>query len=412
LSRRPVSLLKRLQWQAEACAHALVEAVVGRLPASLAFRLGEVLGLAAWHWFPKRRAIVIRNLRIAMAGRISKDDIYIAARRNFSLTGAHLISAARTARLPAHRVHEVLHVEHPELIGEALAEGRGVVLVLAHMGNWELLSRIAHVLPPGTKTGAFYRPLNNPIMDRRVLARREADGARLFSKRDPFHQVTGFLRSGGVVGVLADQRVGMQGAVVPFFGRLTRMSPLPSLLARRAHAAVMALSLVAERPGRWKAVLTRIEDPIDTASCVAAMEQAMKSGIDDVFWLQDRWKVSVGSARPISRWLGHEARGGTPHRALIWLTHSSASPLPEGWWHPDVVYEIVLASSQSAPGWLPTDARVHSAPADTHAHSVARWLQRIDAEGPLPVDYLVAPNAPKWLTDAVRLAGIRFADPR
>ncbi len=384
---------------------------MGRLPASLAFRLGELLGLAAWYLFPKRRAIVIRNLRIALAGRILPADIPAAARRNFRRIGANLISAARTARLPAHRVHEVLHMENPECIGEALAEGRGIVLVLAHMGNWELLSRIAHVLPHGVKTGAFYRPLNNPIMDRRVLARREADGARLFSKRDPFHQVIGFLRNGGVVGVLADQRVGIQGAVVPFFGRLTRMSPLPSLLARRAHAAVMALSLVAERPGRWKAVLTRVEDPVDTASCTAALEDVMKNGIDDVFWLQDRWKVHVGPKRPISRWLGQEARGAIPHRALIWLTQALASPLPDGWLHPDVVYELVLAPSQSAPDWLPTDTRIHDAPADTHPRHLARWLHRIDAEGPLPVDYLVAPNAPEWLAAAARLAGIRFADP-
>lgn len=411
MSRNIPSPAKRLQWQAEAFAHALVEALVGRLPASLAFRLGEWLGLAAWLLFPKRRAIVLRNLRIATGGRLSAAEILDMARRNFRRTGANLISTARTARLPARRVPEVLRLKNPELLTEALAERRGVVLVLAHMGNWELLSRIAHVLPPGTPTGAFYRPLNNPVMDRRVLGRRQADGARLFSKRDPFHQVTGFLRTGGIVGVLADQRVGMQGVVVPFFGRLTRMSPLPSLLARRARASVFALSLVAEQPGRWKAVLTRVEEPADPAACTTALEQAMKAGLDDVFWLQDRWKVQVAPKRPIHRWLGPESGGATPHRALIWLNAPSTTPLSDGWLHPDVAYELVIARGESPPPWLPADIRIHHPPGSTNPRRLSRWLRGIDADGRLPVDFLVAPMAPAWLVMAARLNGIRWVDP-
>ncbi len=83
------------------------------------------------------------------------------------------------------------------------------------------------MLPEIEKTGGFYRPLNNPILNERVLREREGDGSRLFSKRDSLHHVSGFLRENGVVGILADQRVGKQGELVEYFGRLTRASPLP-----------------------------------------------------------------------------------------------------------------------------------------------------------------------------------------
>ena len=136
----------------------------------------------------------------------------------------------------------MIAIENLDLLEQALAGGRGVVLLLSHMGNWELLSRIIHFFPKDSKAGAFYRPLNNRLLDERVLARRQADGTRMFSKHDAFHQVASFLRERGIVGILADQRVGGHGELVRFFGRLTRASPLPSLLARRSKSSVLALS--------------------------------------------------------------------------------------------------------------------------------------------------------------------------
>ena len=276
------------------------------------------------------------------------------------------------------------------------------MLLLAHMGNWELLSRLVHLFPAGSKAGAFYRPLNNPLLDARVLARRQADGTRMFSKRDPFHQVTGFLREGGIVGVLADQRVGMQGEVVPFFGRLTRTSPLPSLLARRAKAEVLALALVTERPGKWKAVFLPVEKPHTTPHCMAALEMAMMSGPTDVFWLQDRWKVFVKRFRPFSKWLEPVVeKGAKPHRALIWLTVAMDDHgLPEAWLHPDVAYEVAIPEGVCAPEWLPEGARTHFLPAIHTARDIRREIRSLDAAATLPIDFIITRKAPAGLAQA------------
>jgi KDO2-lipid IV(A) lauroyltransferase len=386
----------------ECLAHSALEAVVAVLPGPLVFRFGEMLGSLAWHVLPQRRRIVLRNLRIAFAGRKELPVIIRMAKETFRRSGANLVSVAHTARLAPEELGKVIHIENRELLEQALASGRGVVLLLAHMGNWELLSRLVHLFPPGSKTGAFYRPLNNPLLDARVLARRQADGTRMFSKRDPFHQVTGFLREGGIVGVLADQRVGMQGEVVPFFGRLTRTSPLPSLLARRAKAEVLALALVTERPGKWKAVFTSVEKPHTTPHCMAALEKAMMAAPTDVFWLQERWKVSVKRFRPFSKWLEpFVEKGDKPHRALIWLTDAMASrDLPEAWLHPDVVYEVAIPAGGRAPEWLPEDARLHFLPALHAARDIRRVIRSLDSADTLPIDFLLTRKAPSGLEQA------------
>jgi KDO2-lipid IV(A) lauroyltransferase len=401
LSRRPQPN-KTLQWRLECLAHSALELLVRPFPGPLVFRLGEMLGALAWHFLPQRRKIVLRNLRIAFAGEKELPEIVRMAKETFRRSGANLVSVAHTARLEPEELGKVIRIENRELLEQALATGKGVVLLLSHMGNWELLSRLVHLFPPGSKCGAFYRPLNNPLLDERVLSRREADGTRMFSKRDPFHQVTGFLRDGGIVGILADQRVGIKGEVVPFFGRLTRSSPLPSLLARRAKAEVLALSLITERPGKWKAVFLPVEKPHTTPHGMAALESAMRAAPADVFWLQERWKVFAKRFRPFGVWLEPvRHRGEKPHRALIWLNEAMhAQGLAESWFHPDVDYEAAIPAGSRAPEWLPENARLHFLPALHQAREIQRLIRTLDESETLPIDFIITRKAPRALAEA------------
>lgn len=375
------------KWRSEFIAYSVVGWLAKRLPCRYVFRIGEAIGLLAWFTMSKRRRIVVRNLRIAMAGELEAKQILRLARQTFTRSGANLISASHTARLTAAQVRNVIEMENLNLLEEAQRCGQGVVLLLAHMGNWELLTKLIHLFPPNSKCGAFYRPLSNPLIEASVLARRQADGTRLFSKRDPLHQVTGFLRDGGIVGILADQRVGLQGEVLPFFGRLTRASPLPSLLARRAKARVLALSLVTDRPGHWTARLLPVPSPPNTIHCMAALENSMKSSPIDVFWLQERWMIKVRPKRPFSKWLPLDAPiGQKPHRALIWLPGVSPSwHLPDTWLHPDLIYEAILDAGVPIPHWLPKQSRIHR----ITVKSTVAMVLAIDADHDLPLDFVI-----------------------
>lgn len=375
---------KRWKWRLEYLAQTAFEKLAGALPGPLVFRLGEALGGVAWHFMKSRRQIVLRNLRIAFAGEFELPELGKMARESFRRTGANLLSALHTTRLGAAEVAEIVTVSHPEAVDEALSRGPGVVLLPSHMGNWEILTRIHRRLPPGHANGAFYRPLNNPLLDARVLAQREAEGCRLFSKRDSFHQASGFLREGGILGILADQRVGRQGELVSYFGRLTRASPLPSLLARRSKVRVLAMSLATISPGKWRVGYHAPADPIGTAGCMDAIERAIRTSPLDYFWLQERWKVHISATRNIREWLGEDGKtGAKPHRAVLWLPGTPAGwSLPEEWTHPDVIYEILRADD-------PKDG------------SLDARLETLDRSAVLPIDYILTCNASK---DLVRVA--------
>lgn len=399
MSRRPISLLKRFQWSLEYALCSVTEVVAGLLPGAWVFCFGEVIAGIVWHVMPRRRKIVMRNLRIAFADKMEMAEIQHLAKNCFRRTGANLISAMHTAKLPSSKLKEVLEIENMELMEQALSKGKGVVLLLAHMGNWELLSRLIHFLPEEAKIGGLYRPLNNPIMDKRLHARREADGSIMFSKRNSLHQITKFLHEGGIVGVLADQRVGGNGRLVNFFGRLTRGSPLPSLLARRTKAEVLALSMTTECPGKWKGKFLPVDSPPSTSHCMKSLEEMMREHPEDVFWLQERWRVTLRKGRNITNLL-EDGRSGKNkyHRALVWLPGNNDSwRMPAVWNHPDVVYEAVLESGRPIPSWLAECSRVHHVERE---YSCCAEIFKIDQTEALPIDFVLTGAKSAALTQA------------
>ncbi len=403
------NFITRLKWRLEWLVYTCLETVAGFLPGWLVFRIGEMIGRIAWYLIPIRRRIVLRNLRIAFYGEYDLPTLQVMARETVIRTAANLCSAAHTALLPASRIHEVLSVENQELMENSLPASSGLVLLPSHMGNWEVLSRMNGMFPRGHPIGAFYRPLNNPILNERVVAQRTTDGSHLFSKRDSLHHVTGFLREGGIIGILADQRVGRQGELVQFFGRLTRASPLPSLMARRSKSAILSMSLTTDIPGKWKVRYYPVSPPYKTPDCMMAIELAMKASPLDVFWLQERWRVSISSRYTIRDWLGSTACGeGKPHRALLWLAGVPESwQLPEEWKHPDVIYEIVLAPHQASPVWL-TGLEITHRVTTGNQRNLQKAIAAIDQTHALPIDYILTCKASEAMTRAAQGESIRI----
>lgn len=373
-------LAKKLSWRLEAFGHSFAAFLIGFLTAGDVFRFGEGLGKIIWPFMRARRAVILRNLRIACAP-LDFDEAEKFARASFIRTVANLLSSSISPKAEGGKVEDMLVIENPELLEEACARGRGVLVLLAHMGNWELLTRLNRFFPEGTNSGAFYRPLNNPILNERVLKLREADGTRLFAKRESLHQVGSFLRDNGVVGILADQRVGIQGEVVSFFGRITRASPLASLLARRCKSEVLALSLRTIAPGKWSARYHPVEKPYSSDNCMKALETAMKVSLLDCFWLQERWKVYVGKSTSLTEWLGKaEVRGEKPHRVMAWLGENEERfEIPADFLHGDAEWEFII-------GRQPHE------------------LAGLDRSKPLPVDFLVTTQkSPELLRSAAEL---------
>lgn len=205
---------------------------------------------------------------------------------------------ARTAveydRLPAlYRRAKDFKVEGLEHLQAAQAQAGGrLVLVSAHLGNWEAIRAVAAL--HGVELAIIYRAFNNPAVDRACYRLITSTGQPAFHKgRDGARALFKHVRSGKGAMILVDQRAG--GApLVDFMGRPTETSLAAAQLARTLKAPL--LPAVGFREGGTFRV--RFEPPVPHGpqlEMMQAVNDAIESWIvaarGQWFWLHRRWKI-------------------------------------------------------------------------------------------------------------------------
>ncbi len=218
----------------------LIEAavrLVQLLPRRGVEALGSFLGAAAWGLDVRHRRLVLHNLRLAL-GDSARGEM---GRANFRRLGRNLLLAVWMGGREDREVEGLLDVAGVrENLLPAVARGRGVVVVMFHLGNWEATARVAGRVP-GVRFSTIYQPLRNPAMDRLVSRWRARSGVGLINRHHGFAEAVKCLRRGEVVSLLVDQHAGDHGMWIPFFGRFASTTILPALLARRTGATIMPL---------------------------------------------------------------------------------------------------------------------------------------------------------------------------
>lgn len=273
------------------------------LPLPIAYYSGRGIGWCAWKLMPKRRSAVARNLEVVNA-HLAAEGPNLALdeqiREVFLRSGANMLSSFCFARMSPAKIEQHIVCEGVEHFDAALADEKGVLVLLAHMGPWEVLAFLPMLLAKQgyrVNLAAMYRPMNNVYFDRWFKSVREQRGTKLFSKDDGFHKPVDFLRGGGTLGVLADQKM-RQGALAPLFGAKVKTSPLPGLFQRRSGAPALAVSVETTAPMKWKITASPVGYPEENSSRTResdavitnqAIEWILKQSVSDGFWLTERF---------------------------------------------------------------------------------------------------------------------------
>jgi lipopolysaccharide heptosyltransferase II len=220
-------------------------------------------------------------------------------RRHFQRLGANLLCSVKLTTIPPEKILQRVTVDNIEAMDREFRAGVPVVLVLSHLGTWELFAQLMPKFVGYVRNASVYQKLGNRFIDAHVRRRRGQTGLELFDRQQGFQPVIDLLRSGGGIGVLSDQHAGDHGLWTPFFGRLASTSPLPALLAKRTRAALIAAGVYTIGPARWRMVFTERFDPPKGDASVAALtseinqivEQQIRFAPEDWFWVHNRWKT-------------------------------------------------------------------------------------------------------------------------
>jgi Kdo2-lipid IVA lauroyltransferase/acyltransferase len=278
--------------------------VLAHVPGPLGLAIGRRLGDALWWLLPGRRAVALANLRRCLGAERSEPDLRRLGRRSFQHLGMNLVEISRYVHRPTRVMLSQVHVQGGEHLHAAAAAGRGILVLTAHYGNWELLAA-AHPLT-GLPLSIVTRPLDHPLLDELAGRFRRRSGAELITKRQAVREVLGALRRQRMVGILLDQNATRaEGVFVPFFGSSASTSKGLALLALRTGAPVVPVFLRRESSGRHcLEVGPALPPPPDAqvASYTAAFNQVLEAAIrrapEQWLWMHDRWRTRPREANP------------------------------------------------------------------------------------------------------------------
>ncbi|MEE1797474.1 MULTISPECIES: phosphatidylinositol mannoside acyltransferase [unclassified Streptomyces] len=216
---------------------------VKKLPEPVANALGRTLADTVW----KRRGKSVLRLESNLA-RVVPDA---GPERLAALSQAGMRSYMRywmeSFRLPAwstERVRDGVEIKDIDRLFDGLTTGRGVILALPHMANWDLagawLTRARDV--PFTTVAERLKP--ETLYDR-FVAYRESLGMEVLPHTGgaAFGTLARRLRAGGLVALVADRDLSSSGVEVDFFGDTARMPAGPALLAQQTGALLLPVSL-------------------------------------------------------------------------------------------------------------------------------------------------------------------------
>ncbi len=273
------------------------------LPERWAVSVGGALGWFSGVVLRIRRRVTDENLARAFPER-ERSWRNRVARASYTNLGRESVASFRFGGEPAERIRvRTADVVGMDAVLDAVATGRGAILVTGHLGNWELAG--AAVAARGVPIDAVAVQQANLLFDEALVRNRATLGINVISRNDAPRDVLRSLRAGRVPGLLADQYARRAGVFVDFLGTPASTPRGPAVFALRAGVPLFLGTCVPRpgSPGRYLCEVeeVRVERTGDleedvrrlTAAHAAALGSRVRSCPEHYLWQHRRWRASA-----------------------------------------------------------------------------------------------------------------------
>jgi KDO2-lipid IV(A) lauroyltransferase len=273
---------------------AVLGALFRLVPWRAAQAAGATLGRLGWHLSRRDRRRTLDHIQLAFPElpAAERERLGRACFRHLgTVAGEFLWLLRRSCRDLAPRVA----IEGWEVVEELRAQGRPILFVTGHCGNWELLGAAANCR--GAEVTYVARGLDEPPLQRFLAAFRSRFAGRTMERggtgaaREMLHA----LRRRGGLAILIDQDTRVEGVWVPFFGRPAFTPVGAARLALKRDVAVVPVFDERLADGTHRALF---EPPLDlpaneveaTAMMTRAIEAQIRRVPEQWVWMHRRWR--------------------------------------------------------------------------------------------------------------------------
>jgi len=274
--------------------------ILGHLPAPAAYVLGSILGALARRVLKRHWRTALENIERAFGAGMTRLERERLAARVFRNLGVMFFEFNRMAWLDRRGIEKSVEFKGLERIEKALRRGKGVMLLTAHYGNWELLhASLGHM---GYSLELVVRKLDSPTFEEFVSWVRARSGINIVYKVKAMLPLVRRLNANAVAMILADQNTTRgEGYFVDFFGTPACTNKGPALLAQKTAAAVLPVFIVRDGTRHTVEVHEELEfvstgdrdadARANTAVYTKAVEMAIRAHPEQWFWVHRRWKT-------------------------------------------------------------------------------------------------------------------------
>lgn len=297
-------MLKEIRWYLETALFLGVSFAVALLPDRLALCAGRWLGRLFFALLKKRRQIAIANISDSLpflegqpgwAGGSARS----IALETFENLGRYLVEVCKIYQGRGRRIIDAVEFRGLENYRQALAKGKGVAVITAHCGNWELLA-----LSFGARchpVSSVARRQDNRHLNQVTERIRKAYGNGIIYRNGALRAMFAAFKRQEMIGLLIDQAAHPgEGILVDFIGRPAWTTRLPALIARKSGAALLPAFI--HREGNTHIVTlhpeylpSQADDPElcaaeDAAGLTRYIEKYVIDHPTQWYWIHKRWK--------------------------------------------------------------------------------------------------------------------------
>ncbi len=270
------------------------------IPMCITVHVGQFLGRVGYYLHRRYRKRAHKHLHEALGTEYSSKEIRAIAKKMFKHLG-------RSAGEDLNAQHIIKNLSrYVEFEGDskekyisAIESGKGVIFCSAHIGSWELFSKILSYIAGSIWIVA--RKTFDPRVTRFVHRDRSTSGVRPLwrGNRPLIEAIADVLQRGDVMGFMIDQDIKVRGVFVPFFGKLAHTPSSPAQFALDFDA-VIVLGIMQRRGKRHYIKFDTIDIPSNipkdqavyriTADMTNRLEKAIRSVPEQWVWMHRRWR--------------------------------------------------------------------------------------------------------------------------
>lgn len=263
--------------------------------------MGRMLGRAI-SWFPHERwDVAMENIREGLGPSMDRGKRERMKRKILAHFAMVFFEIPHILRLRRDNLHRYVVIENESPFLSALRKGKGVFILTAHFGNWELMNAVLSLR--FGNAAVIVRPIDFPPADRLVQTLRSRFGTELISKQRAMRRIMGALKEKKVIGILLDQNVDWnEGAFVKFLGRWACTNKGLALMVQKTGTPVIPAFSVRQEDGRYRIIFGEEVDTLrtgdrirdveeNTARFTGIIENYIKRYPDHWFWFHRRWKT-------------------------------------------------------------------------------------------------------------------------